>query len=295
MTNYVLSCCSTSDLTKEHYEKRNINYVCFHYLVDGVEYTDDFGHSIPFKKFYNLMAQGAMTKTSQVNTEEFVTYFKQFLDQGMDIIHVTLSSGLSGVINSANLAKDILLKDYPERKIEIIDSLGASSGYGLLMDKLADLRDEGKTFDEIISFMAENKLRLHHWFFSTDLTYYVRGGRVSKSSGFIGNILHICPLLNMDNNGKLIPRFKILGKKKVIKEIVEKMKANAENRLDYSGKCYISHSDDMEDALAVAHLIEETFPHLNGKVEIYDVGTTIGSHTGPGTIALFFWGDKRID
>ena len=183
---------------------------------------------------------------------------------------------------------------YPERKIYVVDSLGASSGYGLLMDKLADLRDGGMALEELRDWTEQNRLKLHHWFFSTDLTFYVRGGRISKASGWFGTMLHICPLLNMDDLGRLIPRFKIRGKNKVIREIAERMVEHAQDGLNYSGKCYISNSACMEDAQAVARLVEERFPKLNGKVEINSIGTTIGSHTGPGTVALFFWGDERV-
>ncbi len=295
MENYIISCCSTADLTKEHLAKRNISYICFHYELNGVQYPDDLGCTISFEKFYATLKNGAETKTSQVNVEEFEAYFEPFLQKGLDILHVCLSSGISGVINSANLAMSNLLEKYPDRKIYIVDSLGASSGYGLLMDKLADLKDEGMSIDELHEWVEENKLKLHYWFFSTDLSFYIKGGRVTKTAGFIGNILNICPLLNMDHIGRLIPRFKIRTKRKVIAAIVDKMKEYADDGLNYSGKCYISHSDCYEDARAVADLVEETFPHLCGKVEIYYVGTTIGSHTGPGTVALFFWGEKRID
>ena len=281
--------------TEEHFSKREISYICFHYKLNDTEYADDLGKSMPFDQFYAAMAAGASTKTSQVNADEFEAYFETFLQDGKDILHVCLSSGISGVLNSAMIAKADLEERYPERKILIVDSLGASSGYGLLMDRLADLRDEGKPLEEVYDFAMKNRLKVHHWFFSTDLTFYVRGGRISKASGAIGGLLGICPLLNMDNEGRLIPRFKIRTKKKVIKKIVDQMEENAEGGLSYSGKCYISQSACYEDARAVADLIEERFPNLNGKVEINNIGTTIGSHTGPGTVALFFWGNERVD
>ena len=295
MSSYVISCCSTADLTEEHFSKREISYICFHYKLNDTEYADDLGKSMPFDQFYASMAAGASTKTSQVNADEFEAYFETFLQDGKDILHVCLSSGISGVLNSAMIAKANLEERYPERKILIVDSLGASSGYGLLMDRLADLRDEGKPLEEVYDFAMKNRLKVHHWFFSTDLTFYVRGGRISKASGAIGGLLGICPLLNMDNEGRLIPRFKIRTKKKVIKKIVDQMEENAAGGLSYSGKCYISQSACYDDARAVADLVEERFPHLNGKVEINNIGTTIGSHTGPGTVALFFWGKERVD
>lgn len=295
MSDYILSCCSTADLSKEHFDSRDIKYICFHYILNGESYPDDLGQSIPFEEFYKMMAEGAETKTSQVNVAEFVDYFTPFLEAGKDILHVTLSSGISGVINSAQTAAAMLSETYPDRKIYIVDSLGASSGYGLIMETLADMRDEGKSIDELHEWIEENKLRLHHWFFSTDLTFYVKGGRIPKASGFFGTMLSICPLLNMDNLGRLIPREKIRTKKKVIQEIVKRMEECADDGLDYSGKCFISQSGCVEDAEAVAALVEERFPKLNGKVVINYVGTTIGSHTGPGTVALFFWGKERVD
>ena len=295
MSEYILSCCSTADLTKEYFERRDIHYICFHYELDGVQYPDDLGQTMPFDKFYQAMVDGADTKTSQINAGEFEEYFEPFLKEGKDIIHVCLSSGITGVLNSANLAKETMLEKYPDRKIYIVDSLAAASGYGLLMDKLADLRDGGMDIDDLYAWVEENKLNLQIWFFTSDLTFFVKGGRVSKTSGFVGNMLSICPLLNMDVEGKLIPRYKIRTKRKVIEAIVNKMEEFAEDRLEYTGKCYLSHSACYEDARAVADLIEERFPKLQEKVQIYNIGTTIGSHTGPGTVALFYWGDKRID
>ena len=295
MADFILSCCSTADLSREHFEKRGISFICFHFELDGTPYMDDLGKSIPFDEFYQRMTDGADTKTSQINVEEYCEYFEHFLQEGKDILHLTLSSGISGSVNSARIAQGMLREKYPERNIFIVDSLAASSGYGLLMDKLADLRDEGKSIDEVREWAEENKKKLQHWFFSTDLTFYVKGGRVSKTAGFIGNVMNICPLLNVNFEGKLIPRQKVRTKKKVIAEIVDRMEQNAENGLDYDGKCYISNSACEEDAKAVAELEEARFPKLNGKVEINSIGTTIGSHTGPGTVALFFWGKERVD
>ncbi len=293
MSEYILSCCSTADLTKEHFDNRKISYICFHYELDGVEYPDDLGESVSFDEFYKAMENGAMTRTSQINSGEFVEYFEKLLAQGKDILHVSLSSGLSGVYNSAMIARDALKEKYPEREIFIVDSLGASSGYGLFMDRLADLRDEGMPVKTLYTWAQNNRLKLHHWFFSTDLKYYVRGGRISKTAGLVGGALNICPLLNMDGQGKLVPRTKVRTKKKVIQAIVDKMKENAAGGTDYSGKCYISYAACLDDAKEVAALVEAGFPKLSGKVELYSIGTTIGSHTGPGTVALFFWGGER--
>ena len=295
MSEYILSCCSTADLTKERFNKRDIRYACFHFELDGKDYLDDLGVSLPLETMYRKMVEGASTKTSQISIGEYEKHFEEILKSGKDILHLCLSSGISGTYNSACIARDELMEKYPDRKLYIVDSLAASSGFGLIMETLADMRDSGIGIDELHDWIEENKLNLQHWFFSTDLTFYIRGGRISKASGFIGTVLNICPLLNVDYEGRLIPREKIRTKKKVITRIVEQMEKHAKDGLDYSGKCFISQSACMEDANAVAELIEERFPKLNGKVEIFPIGATIGSHTGPGTVALFFWGDKRVD
>ena len=294
-SGYVISCCSTVDLPKDFFEKKNIRYICFHYQLDGVDYLDDLGQTIPFDEFYKKMENGADTKTSQINVEEYEEYFESIVKEGKDIIHLTLSSGISGTINSANIAKDMVLDKYPDRKIEIIDSLAASSGYGLLMDILADKRDQGLSFDELKEFALDIRNKVQHWFFSTDLTFYIKGGRVSKTAGFVGSMLNICPLLNVNIEGKLIPREKIRTKKKVSQRVVDIMEERALGGKDYSGKCFISQSACREDAEYVASLIEDRFPKLKGKVMINDIGTTIGSHTGPGTVAVFFIGDQKDD
>lgn len=293
MRDYILSCSSTADLTKEHFDRRGIHYVCFHFAVNDRDYMDDLGQSLPFEEFYAEMEKGAQTRTSQVNISEYVDYFSVFLEQGLDVVHIELSSGLSGSINSARNAAHIVMERFPERKIYIVDSLGASSGYGLLMDIAADKRDQGLSAEALAAWAEDSKLRIHHWFFSTDLSSYVRGGRISKAAAVFGGLLEICPLLNMDGLGRLIPRAKVRTKKRVIREIAAQMEKHAENGADYSGKCYISHSACYEDARQVAALVEENFPRLDGPVEINSVGTAIGAHTGPGTVALFFVGDRR--
>ena len=198
MASYALTCCSTADLTHEQFVARDIQYVCFHFTLNGETYPDDLGQSMPFPIFYQAMANGAETSTSQVNISEYLALFTPILESGKDILHVCLSSGLSGSYNSATSAALIAREQFPDRKIYIVDSLGASSGYGLIMETLADLRDEGMDIDTLHQWIEENKLRMNHWFFSTDLSFYVKGGRISKTAGFIGGVLGICPLLNMD-------------------------------------------------------------------------------------------------
>jgi len=295
MSDYVISGCSSADLSLERFKARDIKVVYFHFELGGVEYPDDCGVTITPERLFKDMLAGASTKTSQIAVGEYIEHFEKELREGRDVLHLTLSSGISGTYGSACLARDELAAKYPDRKIYVVDSLAASSGYGLILDTLADMRDEGKSIDELYSWIEENKLKLNHWFFSTDLTFFIRGGRVSKTAGTFGKILNICPLLNVDNMGRLIPREKIRTKPKVIRRSYEKMTEFADKSKDYDGKCFISHSACYEDARALADLIEADFPKLNGKVEIFPIGATIGSHTGPGTVALFFWGKERVD
>ena len=294
MSDFILSCCSTADLTKEHFEARDIKYLCFSYELDDVRYSDDLGETMSLADFYKAMENGASTKTSQPNVAEYEEYFEPFLKEGKDVLHLTLSSGISGAHNSACVARNMLAERYPDRKIYVVDSLAAASGFGLIMDDLADMRDAGKSIDELHTWIEENKLKMHHWVATTELKYLVRGGRLSKTAGVVGGILNICPIIHVDVNGKLQAGNKVRGKKKAIDELVKMMEQHAENGTNYSGKCYISHSACMEEALAMKEMIVAKFPKL-AAVEIDNIGTVIGSHTGPGTFVVFFWGDARTE
>ena len=293
MSQFSITCCSTSDMSLSFYKENDVAYAKFHFTIDGREFPDDLGQSMPFDVFYRKVSEGSQATTSQVSQQDYMDMWKPLLDAGRDILHITLSSGISGTINSAVNARDNLIEHFPLGKIIIIDSLGASSGYGMLVTEACRLRDEGKSLEEAEKWLEENKLDLHHWFFSTDLTSYLRGGRISKTQARFGTLLKICPLMNMNLAGELVPREKIRTKRKVIQEIVSRMEKYARDGLAYNGLCYISHSDCLEDARTVAELVETRFKNLNGKVQINSVGTVIGSHTGPGTVALFFFGDRR--
>lgn len=295
MGKFILTCCSTADMSRDYFIQRQIPYVCFHYTMDGVTYSDDLGESISFEEFYDRIAKGAMPITSQVNVDEYCRFFEQFLKEGKDVLHLTLSSGISGTYNSACVAREEMQLKYPDRTIEVVDSLGASSGYGLLVDAVADLRDKGVSLEEAKKWAEENRLFVHHWFFSTDLTSFKRGGRISATSAMLGTVLNICPLMNINESGRLVPVQKIRTKKKAIQEIVRMMELHASGGLYYNGKCFISNSACESDAREVAAQIEQRFLKLSGPVVINSVGTVIGSHTGPGTVALFFFGDKRSE
>jgi DegV family protein with EDD domain len=293
LSDYKITCCSTADMPAEFFKEKDIPFACFHFRIDGVDYPDDLGKSIPFKDFYSRIAAGAMPITSQVNAGEFINLFEPILKQGKDVLHISTSSGISGAVNSARIAQKMLMERYPQRKIIIVDSLGASSGYGMMVDAAWEMQTSGAQVEEVQAWLEDNKLNLHHWFFSTDLKHYKRGGRISGTSALLGAWLNICPLMHVNKKGELVPRAKIRGKQQAIQAIVQKMRLHAQDGTEYAGKCFISNSACLEDAQAVAGLIEESFHNLKGRVLINSIGTAVGSHTGPGTVALFFWGDKR--
>lgn len=290
---YVITCCSTVDLSEERLKERNIPYIPFHFFLSDQEYLDNFGKSMDPHTLYERMINGEMSRTSQCSIGEYDAFFRQYLEKGIDVLHFTLSSGISGTYNSACLAAEQLRDDFPERTIEIIDSLSASSGYGMLVEMAKDKADEGKSLEEVKGYALNLRENLNHWFITTDLTFFIRGGRVTKTAGFFGKMFNICPLLDVDPKGGLRPLEKVRLKSRAMKRLVEKMEECADGGTAYSGRCYISQSDCFEDARAVADMIEEKFPALKGKVEIYPIGATIGCHTGPGTIALFFTGKQR--
>lgn len=292
--DYVLSCCSPCDLTNAKLRELKVSVMHYKFTLSGKEFIDDGGESIPYAEFYQAMRDGAVTKTSQVNIEEFTEYFRNILKkEGKDILHVSMSSGISGTYNSARLAAESLKEEFPSLKIIVVDSLCISGGYGLLMELLSEKKDEGYTIEELKDYAEKTKLKIHHWFYSSDLTFYVKGGRISKVSGFIGSILKICPVMDVNRDGKLIPRVKTLGRKKALQTTLEKFASNAIDGVNYDGKCFINHSDCLQDAVSLKNLIEENFPALVGKIEIGDIGTTIGCHSGPGTVAVYFLGTER--
>lgn len=294
MSEYILTCDSPVDLSPERLRELGVSYIRFHYSVDGTECLDDLGQTVTFPEFYQKQAMGADIRTSQANRTDYTEFFEAFLKEGKDILHISFSSGLSGSFDSACFAAQDLSEKYPERKVFVVDSRGACAGYGLLVDTAAEKKNaEGLSIEELRDWTEKNRLRVQHWYCSCDLSYYIKGGRISKTAGTVASALGICPLMNMDEPGHLVPVDKLHTKKKTMKNIVKMMLEHAEGGADYSGKCFIRHSNCREDAEAVAAAVTEAFPHINGGVDIDYIGISIGSHTGPGTIALFFWGDDR--
>ena len=293
--SYVLSTCTACDLAAEIIKKYDIKYLGCHYFVNGKSYTDDLGKTMSIEEFYRYIREGADTSTSQVSVGEYVDHFRELLLDGCDILHTCLSSGISNTVQSATAAAEMLKSEFPKRKIYIVDSLCASSGFGLFNVLLAQRKEAGADIDSLYEWAKEHRREVHHWFCSTDLTYYIKGGRVSKVSGILGGIFEICPLLCVSPEGKLKAISKVRTKKKVLTALVDKMEQHADDGRKYDGLCYISHSDCIEDAQFVRDLIKERFK-LVKEVSIFDIGTTIGAHTGTGTVALYFLGkSKRED
>ena len=289
MENYILSCCSTMDLRKGWAEERGVNLIYAKFFLEGEEFRDDFYESISQDKLFERMLSGEKSRTTQVNTEEYIDSFRKYLEQGQDIFHICLSSGVSGTFNSCHIAKDILQEEFPERKIEIVDSLMASSGYGLLVDKACMLKKQGLDMETLRVELEKWRNRLHGYFFTSDLRFFIQGGRVSKAAGFIGGLLKICPVLKITEEGKLKPIEKVRGKKQAMENILSKMEKEGYLSTE---KCFISHSACPLDAKKLAESIRERF-HPEGNMEIFDIGGTIACHTGPGTVACFFFGKEK--
>ncbi len=293
MSDYILGCGSTVDLNESHLKERNIEVLPFHFRLGEKDYNDDFGKSLAYKTLYAEMAKGVPVKTSQTTAGEYEEAFTPFLEKGLDVVHVTLSSGISGSYESCLIAKKTLEEKFPGRKVYVVDSLCASSGYGMLMDLAADYRDEGKTAAELAEYIEKTKYRVHHLFYSMDLSAYVRGGRVSAAAGILGSLLKICPLLHVSPEGKLVIKKKLIGKKRAVAELINEMLKNADNGENYNGPCYLCNSECISDADYTVSEIEKAFPKLKGKCRIFDIGATIGCHTGTGTVAVFFLGTPR--
>ncbi len=290
---FILSCGSTVDLPYSYMAERDIPVIFYTYLVNGKEYIDDMGRdpeALP--RFYELLASGNIPTTSQVNTFRYAEFFEEQLQKG-DLLHIAFGSGMTASVGNAFQAAEALAKKYPQRKLKVIDSLCSSSGYGLLVDGAADLRDRGCSMEEVEEWVLANRQKVHHQFFSTDLQYFRRSGRISGAAATVGAVLSICPIMRLDDKGRIIAYDKVRGKKNAIRETVRTMEAHAEGGKDYAGKCWICHSNCLETAEQTKAAVVANFPHLQGEVRICDIGTIIASHCGPGTVAAFFFGDER--
>ncbi len=293
--DFLLSCESTIDLPFSYVSGRNIEVLFYTYTVDGIEYDDDMGRDPKaLDRFYGFLNDGKFPATSQINVYKYSDYFESLLEKySGDIIHIAMGSGMSPSVNNAINAAAALMEKYPDRNIRVIDSLCSCGGYGILVDIAADMRDEGKSFEEIVSWLEENKACIHHQFFSTDLKYFKRSGRVSGAAATVATILGICPIMHLNSTGHIIAYDKVRGKKKAIKTTVETMLADVKEGADYEGKCVLCHSNCIDAAEETIDLIKKTFPKLS-EVKLSNIGTIIASHAGPGTVALFFVGKPRV-
>ena len=286
MNDYIIYADSACDFTKEALEERCIPYRELTFRFDGVgkEYSN---YEMPIKDFYNKMRDGGVAKTAAVNVDGFEEEFENILSEGKDILYIGFSSGLSTTYNSARLAAKNLEEKFPDRKIIVVDTLAASAGIALLIDLVIEKKNGGATIEEAAAFAEETKLHIAHWFTVDDLVYLKRGGRVSSTTAFVGNLLGIKPVLHVDNEGHLVSVSKVRGRHASIVALADKL---GETIIEGS-RVYISHSDALVDAEKLASIIEAKYGY---KTElITNVGPVIGAHSGPGTLALFFVARER--
>jgi len=287
--NPVIILESCSDLTYSYIREHNIPVINFTYHFKGSDNIDDFGQSMDFKTFYDAVRNGEMPTTSQVNTDVYAKAFRSYLEQKRPVIYLCFSSALSGSYNSALLARDMILEEFPDGDIIIIDTKAASMGEGLIAWHAVKMLEEGAGKDEIVQWVESNKLKVAHWFTVEDLNHLKRGGRVSGAAAFIGTMLDIKPILHVDDEGRLMPVTKVKGRKKSIKTLFEKLEESIVKPEEQV--IFISHGDSPDDADYLADLIRSRYSVKD--IIINNIGPVIGAHSGPGTLAVFFIADRR--
>lgn len=287
MQKFIITTDTTCDLPQEYISQHNLMQIPLYYSFNGTIYGDK--NELEPREFYNTMRQGAMPTTMAVNPDTAREVFTKLLDEGYDILHISFSSGLSGSCSVAVTTARELCEERPGAKIVVIDSLCASLGEGLLVYKATVLKESGKNLDEVADWLESNKLNLCHVFTVDDLHHLHRGGRVSKATAIIGTLINVKPVLHVDNEGHLVPLVNVRGRKKSLMTLVDQMEKRIKGF--QNDIVFISHGDCVEDAEYVASLIKERFGI--DKFIINYVSPTIGSHSGPGTVALFFMGDVR--
>jgi DegV family protein with EDD domain len=292
MADYVITCSSTADLPTSFAQEHGITVLPYQFFMDGKEYYDDQGISIPTHEFYEKVRAGSIPTTSMVNAERYVAFFTPFLEAGKDILHLEFSSGLSGSFDNAVMVSEQLMKKYPGRTVKVVDSLSASRGYGLFVHLVVLQKEQGATLEQAAEYAEALRWKITHWFAVESLEHLRRGGRVSRASAFLGTMLNIKPVLAFNNEGKIIPVEKIRGRKKSLITLVDKMEEDID---DPNGQIiYIGHGDALEDAQFVAQLIRERFPSVQDILINY-TGPVIGAHSGPGTVNLHYVGKHRVD
>ncbi len=289
MRNYIITTDNNSDLPESYYSEHGIGCTYLSYSMNGVNYTHD--NFLPVHEFYDSMRNGALPTTAQVNPENARLMMEPYLKQGLDILHIAFSSGLSGTYNSTRIAAEELAEEYPDRKIMVIDSLAASLGQGLLIHYAQKKKEAGEDMETVAAWVEEHKNNIVHLFTVDDLNHLYRGGRVSRTTAFVGSMLNIKPVMHVDEEGKLIPVGKIRGRKKSILELARLMDEKIGSYKDSCDTIFISHGDCEDEAHFLEAKIKEKY-QIN-TVIINPVGATIGAHSGPGTLALFFLGDTK--
>lgn len=280
---------SACDLTRDYIKNNNIGLLSLILNLNGQAIKDDLGETLSYKDFYNKMREGTTPTTSQINAHEFEEEFIKYIKNGDSIIYISLSSSLSGTFNSANIAKNNLMDEYPNANIYLVDSLSVSVGQGLLVAKACEMRDSGIGAEEIVNWLEENKRKVIHSILIDDLNHLKRGGRISGATAAIGGLLNIKPTLFLDDEGKLIQGEKIKGKKKALRFLVNEVREKAvdtENEI-----LYICHGDCLEEAETLRDMILEEVKFKN--VIINYVGNVVGAHAGPGVLAAVFLGSNR--
>ena len=277
------------DLPVEWLEKNNIHLIRFGLNIDGVEYEGETNKNISVEEFYEKIKNGAMPKTSQINPFIAREHIEPFLKDGFDVLYISFSSGLSGSCNSVKIAALELNDDYKERKVYVVDSLCASLGQGLFLDYIIKYIKEDTIIEDAYEYAESLKLNICHDVAVNDLFHLKRGGRVSTASAILGTILSIKPVLHVDNNGKLVVIDKVRGRRSSIKRLYEYFIEN--NIIEDDDPIFISHANCLEETEMLIDMIKEVKP--NNKVYVNYIGPIIGSHTGQGTIALFYKGKSR--
>ena len=280
---------NTADLPESYIQAHDLTLAWLPYLLDGETYTRE--NTLDYPTFYARMRAGSMPTTSQVNPQQAREVLEVVLRQGYDVLYIAFSSGLSGTYNSVRMAVEELSGEYPEATIAVVDSLCASLGEGLLVHKAVQMKEAGKSLGEIREWLEANKLHLCHVFTVDDLNHLYRGGRVSRTAAFLGTLANIKPMLHVDDEGHLIALSKVRGRKKSISKLVDMMEERLGDWKDKNDIIFISHGDCIEDANRLKELVEE---RTGIQAYLIDyVGPTIGAQSGPGTLALFFMGEKR--
>lgn len=288
---FTLSCESTTDITKHYLDERQIPVLAYSYSVDGEEFVDDMGENGGLARLYNMISQNKKPSTSQLSEEKYTEFFAELLEKG-DLLHVAMGSGMSQSVDHAIAAAKNLQKQFPHRKIYVVDSTCSCVGYGVFVATLADMRDDGKSIDAIYNWAMENRRKVQHQFFTTTLEYFRRSGRVSGPAYLIGNIFKLCPIMRLNYDGRIIAYSKVMSVSKALQKTVDEVSAHIQNGADYNGKLWISHANCMATAQILLKELKDHFPKAD--IRLFDIGPIIAVHCGPGTLAVYFWGDERI-